>query len=85
MHEDLKEIHVSVRTSKDKEGNPSAAAIYLDGKPVAKGIYTPDTPPPGRRWNKFVVSALRAEGHGIAIIREGDKKSRSKEEVKPNG
>ena len=71
MYEDIKEVYVGVVLGKDKKGEITPTSIYLRGRPVPKGIYTPDNPPPGWAWSKFVAKALQRDGRGIFVIREG--------------
>jgi len=68
----IKEIYVGVVMGKNKKGEITPTTIYLRGRPVPKGIYTPDKLPPGPwTWETFVAKALQHDGYGIFVIREG--------------
>ena len=84
MYDNIKEIYVGVVLGVDKEGNEVSKPIYLGGRPVPTGVYTPKELPPGSwTWAKLCAKAIRHNGHSIDVVYHGDEWPKpKKKEVK---
>lgn len=68
MYDNVKEIHVGVVESRDRNGDKRAGAIWLRGRPVPAGTYDRDHLPPKWTWEMLCAKALQHDGYGIKVV-----------------
>ena len=74
IYDNIAEVVVGV-TAQDTGAEVTLGTIRLGGKPVARGIYSADNPPPGFKWGEFAKKAIRYDGFGITVLYVGDERT----------